>query len=130
MPPQRTIEDLVTAWIDAEQNSLHDSAAIRALIHLPYEDADLCWSFIEAAHARHLSEKVRDALAAGPLEDLLVHFPQQIFPRVRALAERDDVFRRMLGSVWLDGNDSPIWREFYELAGTQPPFPPGWDTEA
>ena len=130
MSADSSIQELADAWIAAQECSLHDAPAIQQVIHLSLEDAELGWSFVENVHAKQVSEKVRTMLAVGPLEDLLVYFPEQVFPRVKNLAARDETFRALLRNVWLDGNDSPIWREFYELAGSEPPFRPGWDKDA
>jgi len=65
---------------------------------------------------------VRAILAASPLEDLLVYHGKEFFPKVKAVALKDPLFRQMLGEVWLDKKKSPIWHEFYELAGVTPKF--------
>ena len=118
--------ELVAAWIAAQESEQY-SAAVQALIELPHDDPELCWELVQLIHSRDISDDVRGSLAAGPLEDLLVYHPLQFFPRVKALAEHDSRFRSMLAGVWLDGNDSPIWQEFYAVAGVQPQFPPGWN---
>src|SRR5690349_19542559 len=124
---KHSLDALANAWIDAQERSQHASAAVQTVIELSEDDPEVLWRLVEVIHSKELSRQVRDMLAAGRLEDLLVYFPDKIFPKVKALAQRDQAFRAMLAGVWLDGNDSPIWREFYELAGTQPQFPPAWD---
>jgi len=118
---------LVDAWILAQEEGDDESWAIQAMIHMPDDDPELCWELITLIHAEPISESVRAILAASPLEDLLVYHGEEFFPHVRNLALKDPLFRKMLSEIWLDGNSSPIWREFYELAGVKPQFPPGWD---
>jgi len=118
--------ELADAWIAAQERSVHDSPAIQALIDYSYHDPELCWELVQLIHSRKISAEVRQSLAAGPIEDLLVYHPLGFFPHVKALAACDKKFKQMLGGVWLDGNASPIWREFYEVAGVEPHFPPGW----
>jgi hypothetical protein len=122
-PPNSEIAD---AWISAQETNEHESWAIQCLIDMSYRDPQSCWEIVQLIHSRTTTDEVRGTLAAGPLEDLLVHHPEQFFPHVKELAGRDARFKDLLAGVWLDGNDSPIWREFYELAGAEPPFPPGW----
>jgi hypothetical protein len=127
LPDAHSESEIAESWIAAQEASDHGSWAIQAVINLAYRDPELCWDIVERIHAKRISDSVRSSLAAGPIEDLLVFHPLQFFPRVKALAARDETFKSMLTHVWLDGNDSPIWQEFYELAGANPPFPPGWD---
>ena len=122
-------KELAAAWIADQESSRHGPAGLR-VVSIAHDDPELCWRFIEEVHWARASKEVRDLLAAGPLEDLLVYFPDQFFPRVKELAERDERFRALLRGVWLDGDDSPIWREFYVLAGIEAPFPPGWRKDA
>jgi hypothetical protein len=124
---QPSNSEIADAWIAAREANEHDSWAIQSLIVMSHDDPKSCWEIVQLIHSRATSDEVRLALAAGPLEDLLVHHPVQCFPQVKELAGRDASFKQTLSGVWLDGNDSPIWREFYELADAQPPFPPGWD---
>ncbi len=116
---------LVAAWIAAQEAGEIDSWAITAMGDIPQLEPELGWDLIVRIHAEPISEDVRDMLAASPLEDLLVYHGLQFFPRVKELALRDAAFRGMLQSVWLDAKDSPIAREFYELAGVAAPAPAG-----
>ncbi len=113
---------LVAAWILAQEEEDDDASAIQAFALLPNEDPELCWELILRIHAEPISEEVRAILAASPLEDLLVYHGKEYFPRVKAIALKDPLFRKMLSGVWLDQKKSPIWREFYELAGVKPKF--------
>jgi hypothetical protein len=117
---------LVATWIAAQEAGDDNSWAIEAFIHLPAEDPDLCWDLITRIHAEPLSPSVRAILAASPLEDLLVYHGKKFFPRVRDLALKDRIFHEMLGEVWLDEDNSPIWSDFYALANLRPPFTPSW----
>ncbi len=111
------LDQLASAWIEAQEQSDHGSPAVQTVIDLSYNDADLCWGFVEAVVKKGMTTEIGGALAAGPVEDLLVYFPTQYFDRVKAAAMTDESFRAALRMVWLDGNDSPLWREFYPMAG-------------
>ncbi|MGH8617796.1 MAG: DUF6869 domain-containing protein [Burkholderiales bacterium] len=119
---------LVAAWIAAQEAGEIDSWAITAMGDIPQLEPELGWELIVRIHAVPISEEVRDMLAASPLEDLLVYHGEQFFPRIKELALRDPVFRNMLSSIWLDEKDSPIAREFYELAGVAAPASAGKKT--
>jgi len=60
---------------------------------------------IEAAPASTSFE----ALAAGPLEDLLVHHGPAIIDRVEAQARSDARFNLLLGGVWPNAIAPDVW---------------------
>ncbi len=113
---------LIAAWILAQEEEDDDAQAIQTFALLPNENPALCWELILRIHAEPISKSVRAILAASPLEDLLVYHGKEFFPKVKAVALKDPLFRQMLGEVWLDKKKSPIWQEFYELAGVTPKF--------
>jgi hypothetical protein len=112
---------LVDAWILAQETEDDDARAITAMGDISQWEPELAWDLILRIHAKPLTDEVREMLVASPLEDLLVYHGAAVFPRVKEVALRDPLFRGMLKGVWLDVKVSPIWREFYELAGVAPP---------
>jgi hypothetical protein len=57
------------------------------------------------------------SIAAGPLEDLLVHHPELFIDRVDEAARRNPRFRRCLSGVWLSEN-SPVRPLIQKYAAT------------
>jgi hypothetical protein len=53
--------------------------------------------------------KLFQVLAAGPLEDLLVHHGPAIIDRVEAQAREDERFNLLLGGVWPNAITPDVW---------------------
>jgi len=67
------------------------------------------WEFILEVYKRELDERVTSVLAAGPVEDLLVHFGPQYIDRVETLAKEDPNFNYLLGGVWKNAMTDDVW---------------------
>jgi len=109
-------ESLVSAWIAAEEQYDVDATAryndptIDLISDLSRNEPDEAWEFINAVLAQHPSDKVVAVLAAGPLEDLLVHHGDEFIDRVEERAREDDAFNLLLGGVWRNSMKLRIWR--------------------
>jgi hypothetical protein len=126
------LDTLVPAWVEAQRtfdaNKREEPTPqpILRLFDLPHEAPEEAWKFIEMVlHHPHFDE-VRDILAAGPLEDLITEHGTAFIDRIEALARSSDRFRSLLGGVWVDSDDTPVWKRVYEAAKIAPPFPEGW----
>lgn len=106
-------------WRDREELMLE-------VLILPEEKPELAWEFILTVIGQQPPDNVLRILSAGLLEDLLTSHGPQFIERVAEQAAESPVFKHTLGGVWLDSEDTPLWREVYAIAGVEPPFPEGW----
>ena len=79
------------------------------LVEAAESDPELCWRLIEAVVARDADEQVLAALAAGPMEDLLVHHGPAFIERIEAKAGQNPLFRHLLAGVWRNTIAQAIW---------------------
>jgi hypothetical protein len=122
-------EEITEAWIAmslAPQGSeAYESNfwAFNAIWDLCKEAPLDAWEVILCLTEKATSQKLLAAIGSGPLEDLMCDHGEKLIPLVEQEAVRNKKFLGVMGSVWLDANDTPVWRKFYEIAGIEPPFP-------
>ena len=114
-PPFPTKEDIVAGWIDlqlASENSpeWEESFWSHMLVHdlvndFPKEAFDVVLSILES----NQSDPVIVAVAAGPVEDILVQHGSEFIDLVEREAKRSPKFRSMLGGVWRNSMDEVVW---------------------
>jgi hypothetical protein len=68
------------------------------------------------------SELILSNLGAGPIEDLMCYKGNEVISKIKDEAKGNANFKKALASTWLDSNDTPHLKEFYETAGVEPPF--------
>ena len=107
--------DIAKAWVDmlyAEKGSTAYDAnfwTYMALDELRDDDLERYWKIInEIKHAVD-SDFMLSNLAAGPVEDLLVHSGSVFIERIEARAKDDARFKVMLGFVWKNDMPDDIW---------------------
>ncbi|MDC9822493.1 hypothetical protein PRN20_02005 [Devosia sp. ZB163] len=121
------MDELADAWIrddvaarrtDAGRDTDRpDFWAWEAADYLARHHPDGALSFILAAIDRPISEETRFSLAAGPLEDLLVHHGPSVIAEVERLARQRPEFRNTLVGVWQNAMGEDIWRRVSLAAG-------------
>ena len=79
------------------------------LVEAAENDPELCWRLIDAVVARDPDDQVLAALAAGPMEDLLVHHGRAFIERIESKAGQNPLFRHLLASVWRNNIEQAIW---------------------
>lgn len=110
------IEDLVTAWIALahaqKESQEHERLfwAHGAFWNLCREEPDTAWDAILTVLARNPDARVVGNLAAGPMEDLLVHNGPAVIERVEERARSDVAVAALLGGVWKNDIDDDIWK--------------------
>lgn len=92
----------------------------------PDDQPERAWQFILAVIARKPPPQVLAILSALLLEDLLTAHGPQFIERAAHQAAVCGVFKKLLGAVWLDSEDTLVWREVCAIAGVEPPFAEGW----
>lgn len=83
----------------------------------PLEAWEVVLGLVDAA----TSEQLLSVVGAGPLEDLMCGHGETLIPLVEREAANNPKLRAAMGAVYLDGEDTPVWQKFYEIAGIQPP---------
>lgn len=90
---------------------------------LKYEDPETLWDVIRLAlDASQDETEVIEVLAAGPLEDLLVHHGAEFIERVEQEARRNPRFAHLLGGVWQSSMADDLWRPVQVVWNRR-----GWD---
>ena len=100
----RSKETLEEGFVDVDANERVDDWV--------REDADrgleVILAILEGIDAQPTSS-VFQVLAAGPVEDLLVHHGPAVIDRIEQIAETDDRFNLLLGGVWQSSIAPDIW---------------------
>lgn len=115
-------EHLITDWIalhhlteESEEYNRHLWAE-RKLSELTRIEPDLCWELILSILSRDRTERTLANLAAGPLEDLLSAHGERLIDRVEDRAQRDAIFRQVLGAVWQGDMSDNLWNKIRILS--------------
>ena len=90
------------------------------LYDLVRDEPEHAWRTIEEILRMDSCDAMLAYVAAGPVEDLLVHHGAEFIERVEEQAGRDPIFRKMLGAVWRNKISEDIWKRLKAVAG--PPF--------
>ena len=90
-----------------------------------YENPNLAIDLILEILKLGLSEKSKEVLAAGPLEQVLANHGDAIIERVELLARRDPQFSSLLGGVWQNNMSDEVWMRVKKTWNRS-----GWDGNA
>ena len=83
--------------------------AFEKMAELAQNSPELCLDLILQILRTPHEDSVAEVLAAGPLEELLVHHGSEIIARLEKAAMEDASFRHLLGGVWETGIDKSVW---------------------
>lgn len=108
------MEAWVNEYINAQDNNkgisksgeLHWS--VNRFFELGNEHPEICWNAILAILYREPSEKVKDLLAAGPLEDLIDAHGEEYIEVIEEEAKDNPEFRKLLRGVW-ESSTPEVW---------------------
>lgn len=128
MDTQRKNE-FVQSWLTI-QNALPGTVPYESNFWAHEDLADLCytnpndaWQVILALVQASEADALLQAIGAGPLADLMIFHGEDYIGHVENQADADSRFRQAMSGAWLDGDDTPVWKRYYEIAGIEPPFP-------
>jgi hypothetical protein len=99
-------EDLIAGYLLHAETSMRDGTdaehfdAEEELDDAVRDDPERAWPIICEVIRRISADDILAYVAAGPLEDLLVHHPHVFIDRVESLAKEDAHFRRAVSGVW------------------------------
>jgi hypothetical protein len=83
----------------------------------PFAAPEAVWQAVLRIMQRELTDEQISDLAAGPVEDLLVHYGAQFIDRIEAEAERSPAFAHVLGGVWRSDTPLEIWQRVEAARG-------------
>ncbi len=115
-PPQTQLdvdERIIAAWFEHEENFW----AFSVLHDMLDEAPPLAWSITQDLIARADDDEL-DAIAAGPLEDLVRRHTDLVWPDVVQKAHTDPRFLEALRGVWVFEDDGDVYHRFRELMET------------
>ncbi|MBD9435242.1 hypothetical protein IB223_03965 [Pseudoxanthomonas sp. PXM03] len=108
-------EDVASRWIEKWNVDVREhtgeSDGYDLDVELPFQHPRLCLDAILLVLPRIPSDSADrhfQVLAAGPLEDLLVHHGQAMIDEIDVLARRSPSFRMLLNGVWTSRIDSAV----------------------
>lgn len=112
-----SFDSVVQSWITTMSSDLdsaaHDENNWAFTYMLELEDdpnaIDFVWRFILEVLSRNVSDRVLNALAASPLENLLCYHGFAVIDRVEAMAAANSKFADLLCGVWQSDMDPLIW---------------------
>lgn len=106
------------AWVDeyikAQENNTSISKSgelhwsVNKFFELVNEYPETCWNAILEILHREPSEKVKDILAAGPLEDLIDTHGEEYIELIEEEAKINSKFRELLRGVW-ESSTPEVW---------------------
>ena len=117
----KNLQNLVEAWLrftrSKRDSEVRDELlwAYEEFARLSEEEPDACLSLICAVLEEDATMPVIGALAAGPMEDLLVNFGPGVIDNVEAIAEENGSFRAMLGGVWESDIEPQVWERITQV---------------
>jgi hypothetical protein len=101
-----TDEELIAGYLLHSETTTRDGtdaehfAAFEELNEVVRRHPERAWPLICEIIRRITADRILAYVAAGPLEDLLVHHPHAFIDRVESLAKQDAHFRRAVSGVW------------------------------
>ena len=87
-----------------------------------YENPDLAIDLVLEILKQPVSNKVREVLAAGPLEQVLANHGSRVIERVEILAKTNPEFAHLLGGVWKNAMPDEVWERVQRVWVRK-----GWD---
>lgn len=91
--------------------------AFKTVSRLSEQEPEQCFDFIVAVLRYDQGDRVMELVAAGPMEDLLVHHGPDVIDRLEATAKLNPAFRDMLGGVWRNEITESVWNRVMAARG-------------
>lgn len=118
---EKSLDELTKSWIrfhDVEGNlGEHDPDfwSFDCLSDWCDVRPDYAWDAIIKIYSTRPSEKVLSNLAAGPIEDLIVHHGQIVLGWIDQYCNHDANFVKVLQMVWRNAIEADVWAELTRL---------------
>ncbi len=117
-------QEIAASWIkyanspplERTENNPHFWAC-EELQDLIRNDPANAWAVIEAMWAMDSSERILANIASGPVEEILCLHGAAVIEKIEVTAEKDAVFKKLLGAVWQNTMPESIWKRVKTVAG-------------
>ena len=93
--------------------------AFSKLVDLVLDEPEEAWEIVLEILRNGHHPRVLEALAAGPLEDLLSKHGPTFIERFEEQAKQDPQFKDLLGGVWKHTMRDDIWERLQKVTGPQ-----------
>lgn len=104
------VKELADMWIGYHRTSDDDLfKAVLKLERMVESDEERAWRVILKILKSDNSDEIISNLAAGPMEDILVHHGDVIISRVEEKIEKDIDFKKMIADVWQSDMPDDVW---------------------
>jgi hypothetical protein len=109
-----TDDEVALTWIN-ERKSYEDGSktigrgGFKQLDRICEKDPRRALRVIEMICNKDSTNTIMEALAAGPLENLLVMHGSDVIDQVEHLAKMNPVFKELLGGVWRRDMEEAVW---------------------
>ena len=87
-----------------------------------YENPDKALDLVLEILKQPISNRTKEVLAAGPLEQVLAVHGSKIILRVEKLARNNAIFANLLGGVWQNSMSEEVWERVQSVCVRK-----GWD---
>jgi hypothetical protein len=89
---------------------------------LMQKEPEKIWRLILEVLHRNSSNQIQEVLSAGPLEDLLDKYGDEVIDKVENEAKSNPLFAQLLGGVWQGSMTNDIWSRVQAAQDRR-----GWD---
>lgn len=101
-----------------------DFQATEELLEAVFEDPNRAWEIIKLINQIEIGdpiweESVNGALAAGPIEDLLSNYGEQLINMVEAEAKKDFRIKKQLGMIYRRKMSDDLWNKIKKISKLQ-----------
>ena len=124
----KNFEEVAETWIELcnfeQDTNEYESRfwAWEALNGCVYDEPDIAWSIILMILEKTDSEKVIGNLGAGPLEHMMCQNDRFTLDKIENEFNDNKKLKECMTHVWLDKEDTGLYKTFYDLVGLEPPF--------
>jgi hypothetical protein len=112
---------LAATWIRLQQAERRSAErdelfwSFDALWELCRNDPEMAWRVIVDIYRNRPAERVLANLAAGPIEDLLVHHGDLALPWIEDCCANEPGFAKVLDMVWKNSMPDKVWDRLRRL---------------
>ncbi|MEM8634997.1 MAG: DUF6869 domain-containing protein [Pseudomonadota bacterium] len=113
-PSSEVLETLVDQWLldqKVQENTENTSAIERVMDMTRNASPQTQLSFVEQAIEKAETDNQLANIAAGPLEDLLVHHGSEVIDDVVIASRQSPKFRRTMTGVWQQNMPDDVWQK-------------------
>lgn len=117
------IRNIAESWVRmhcAEEKSeayTENFWAFEALLDLCENSPEQCLAVINQIILIDTSDVVLANLAAGPVEDLLVKHGERVIELLMQYAQKNHMWKKILGAVWNNDISDRVWQQLISVAG-------------